>query len=65
MSESRSAVAIRRGGVPEIHLHPRPFAVGRRREIRVVDRAAVLCLRIERVAANAAVAEVVGLEVAR
>ena len=58
------AIARRRGGVPEIHLHPRPLAVRRGREVGVFGSPPVLRLGVQRVAADPAPAEVVRLEVA-
>ena len=51
--------------VPQVHLHPRVLAVFRRGEVRVVDAAAVLRLRVYRVTISSGVAEVVLLKVAR
>ena len=59
------AVPHRRRLIPQIHLHPRPAAVFGRGKVGVVDGAAVLGLRIERIVLGSAPAEVVRLKVAR
>ena len=64
MSESRSPSRFGVGGVPEVHLHARTAAVGRRREVGVVRAAAILRFGVDGIVADAAVAEVVRLEVA-
>lgn len=58
------AVAVGRRRVPDVHAHASRGAVGPGREVCVVEARAVLCVEPDEVVAHAALAVVVGLEVA-
>jgi hypothetical protein len=48
----------------EIHLHAARRAIGRGREVGVVEAIAVLSVSLNRIAANSTVAEIIALEIA-